>query len=657
VEALEGRCLLSAGDLDPTFGRRGLVVEPTALSPDGGTLVAEQDLGAAGKFIVALGMYGTVQRFSESNGRVDGAFGDHGSVHVGGGNATHPIPTFTAMTVEVNGKILISRVEGGISPYDDEVPHVTDLLRLNADGTADTSFGPNHDGRVVLHGISGHPEFYVNLLAEQPGGEVIAAGPYKGTGISIPPANAIDVGVLRLNADGSADPTFSSGGTFDPADGDMSASAIAIKPDGSILLAGAHNVFLGRPEMLTLGPDGNNPVYLESPRAGAGNYQQTIMRPDGSTVLAMEQFFQTSGISLDGGATFVPFNLNVGAQEAPSLRIAPLPDGGVIVAAEVNGGFAVADLDASGDPVQTFGLGGTSFVRLAGRHSPDPGVFVRGVYPQADGSVLIAGELGQNLLFARVVLRSHLPSDAPPTVGYVINPDVWTQREHRLTVKFLGANAINVSTLDDSDIVVTGPNGYKANATLVRTNDTTNVVPSANQTPVTIEYAINAPGGTWDPTDNGTYFVRLRPDQVLDVTGKPVPEGVIARFKVSLQWPDVQSVSTQLDGVRVRRSASQTKVTVQVSYVDAFGVGLDRGSFGDDDLIINGPLGRVRNVRLQQLVRHDRTWLATYTFVLSNAQAAPLGGDETFAITGPYVDTAAGHPLKTETLGTFTAGD
>ncbi|HEY7115014.1 MAG TPA: hypothetical protein VH475_00420, partial [Tepidisphaeraceae bacterium] len=61
-------------------------------------------------------------------------------------------------------------------------------------------------------------------------------------------------------------------------------------------------------------------------------------------------------------------------------------------------------------------------------------------------------------------------------------------------------------------------------------------------------YSVPAPGGSWDPTDNGRYRVLIRRRAVLDTKGKAVPVGQIGAFRVNLQAAQTeQSFSAPAD--------------------------------------------------------------------------------------------------------------
>ena len=97
------------------------------------------------------------------------------------------------------------------------------------------------------------------------------------------------------------------------------------------------------------------------------------------------------------------------------------------------------------------------------------------------------------------------------------------------TVTYSDNVAINASSLDDSDVLVSGPNGYSQLATRVSVNDT------SNGTPRTVIYRITAPGGgTWDGADNGSYSIALQANQVSDVNGNFATAATLGSFLANI---------------------------------------------------------------------------------------------------------------------------
>ena len=96
------------------------------------------------------------------------------------------------------------------------------------------------------------------------------------------------------------------------------------------------------------------------------------------------------------------------------------------------------------------------------------------------------------------------------------------------TVVFSDNLAIDIASLDGSDIRVTGPGGFNQPATLV------SVTPATNGTPRTATYQISAPGGSWDNADNGVYTVAVQANQVSDTAGNTVAVGALGTFNVDV---------------------------------------------------------------------------------------------------------------------------
>jgi hypothetical protein len=81
-------------------------------------------------------------------------------------------------------------------------------------------------------------------------------------------------------------------------------------------------------------------------------------------------------------------------------------------------------------------------------------------------------------------------------------------------------------TTADDDLFVVAPDGRRLP---VRASE----APLGSR-PQTRRYAVDAPGGTWDQADNGTYTVHLAGDSVRDLAGNPVAGGELTTFTVNL---------------------------------------------------------------------------------------------------------------------------
>ncbi|MEM9782127.1 MAG: malectin domain-containing carbohydrate-binding protein, partial [Pseudomonadota bacterium] len=116
-----------------------------------------------------------------------------------------------------------------------------------------------------------------------------------------------------------------------------------------------------------------------------------------------------------------------------------------------------------------------------------------------------------------------------PTASLNLLPVVPGSTSYEFSVTYSDNFAIDVSTLDGADILVENAAlGFSAAASLVSVD-----VP-ADGTPRTATYAVDAPGGSFDAADNGTYTISLNAGQVSDISGIPAEAGVLGSFLVDV---------------------------------------------------------------------------------------------------------------------------
>jgi Ca2+-binding RTX toxin-like protein len=129
-----------------------------------------------------------------------------------------------------------------------------------------------------------------------------------------------------------------------------------------------------------------------------------------------------------------------------------------------------------------------------------------------------------------------------PTAALISPPTITDGSSEALfTVTYADNVAVNVSTLDSNDIVVTGPNGFQQTATLVSVDAAT------NGTPRTATYRIIAPGTAWNASDNGSYAIAIQPGQVKDTSGNAVVASNLGSFQVALTTTNQTLVGTSGD--------------------------------------------------------------------------------------------------------------
>lgn len=367
--------LTAGGSVDPTFNMgAGANSNVHAITPqsDGRILIG-------GSFTKYAGLSRNRIARLNADGTLDATF------QVGTGADDYVLD----LSVQPDGRIVFG---GNVSIYNGTaIPH---LGRLNRNGSLDLTFnqGLGADG-------------YVDVITQQADGKILVAGNFttmNGTS---------RVRIARLYADGSLDPSF------DPGAGtDNSVRALAIQPNGKILVAGFFINCGGssRPRIARLNSDGSLDTSFNPGTGASGPTYDVVVQPDGKILLG--GFFTTFNgnsvpsivrLNADGS---IDTSFNTGTGPSSSLHdLALQPDGRIVI----TGGFtsvagvprqgiarlnADGSLDASFDP----GLGA------------EEGINVLAL--QADGKALIGGGLtSYDGTVADHITRLHLGYAHTPT--------------------------------------------------------------------------------------------------------------------------------------------------------------------------------------------------------------------------------------------------
>jgi len=269
------------------------------------------------------------------------------------------------------------------------------LVRYGPDGTLDPTFGG--DGRVTtrFNGASG------SALALQPDGKLVVAG----DAWFASPRFVYGFALARYNTDGSLDPTFGNDGTRKVivGDGDAFGRAIALQPDGSIVvagwaMAGADSVFgVARfdPEG-TLDPGfGTDGIVITTFGSDAGA-NGVAVAPDGTIVAIGTKCLDARSRSQVAVARYLPdgspdASFDADGRTTTGFRggggdgrgVAIQPDGKIVVAGRPALALVRYQVDGSVDP--TFGGDGKASVSVTGL---DQG---NALALQSDGKIVIVG--------------------------------------------------------------------------------------------------------------------------------------------------------------------------------------------------------------------------------------------------------------------------
>jgi uncharacterized delta-60 repeat protein len=305
------------GSLDITFGAFGTVTNGSgvalsmALQPNGQIVVAGL-INSGG-----VQMFG-VARYNE-NGSVDAAFGN-------GGEATLPLSAALSVAVQSDGKVVVGGVAGlSTSNNITGFPNILSggqfaMVRLNTDGSLDTSFG---SGGMIQTGILNASA--ISQIAIQIDGKIIAAGTAETS------AGLLDFALVRYNTDGSLDTSFGNGGivTTNIDGNDDVAFGLALQVDGQIVVAGSSFSPADQP--------GNSGLFFFPLSTLSG------------TSIALARYNSNGGLDSSfgsGGTVITPLQQGVGA-----FSVVIPQDGKIAVAGATSTGsgafeFALAQYDA-----------------------------------------------------------------------------------------------------------------------------------------------------------------------------------------------------------------------------------------------------------------------------------------------------------------------
>jgi uncharacterized delta-60 repeat protein/uncharacterized repeat protein (TIGR01451 family) len=231
----------SDGSLDPTFGSGGKVTTDFGTLDDEAYAIAIQPDGK----IVAAGISNCDFAFARynQNGSLDLSFGNNGKAVVDFFGACD---FALGVALQPDGRIIAS----GRAAVNGSITQLAALVRLNSNGTLDTSFGSG--GKVATAVNSNDVQFFADV-AVQANGRIVACG-----GADMNAARGmmnLAAVVARYNADGSLDASFGTGGSFVTSFGTQaqqdSFNTVAIQSDGNIIAAGEGGDFSNDDFVLT----------------------------------------------------------------------------------------------------------------------------------------------------------------------------------------------------------------------------------------------------------------------------------------------------------------------------------------------------------------------------------------------------------------------
>jgi uncharacterized delta-60 repeat protein len=318
-------------------------------------------LAAAG--IVLMG--GIAQATGDAPGDLDLSFGEGGHVRVSVGS--NGAGAYAAIVQPDDKVILVGETLPTAPPPPPAPPRPPPtvdrdgggnedfvVVRLDADGGLDSTFGSEGIVRTPIDVVPGGPDI-ARAVALEPDGAIVLAGEARGEG-------STDFAFVRYTATGELDPTFSGDGiqTIDVGIFD-SVSGVAVQPgDGKI-------VAVGRPSF------------------GSNSYLAMRLQTDGS----LDGSFGSNGVSRMSIG-------DPGVVDTPEA-VAMMTDGRIVSAGtaddaypDVDGNFAVVRYLPTGEPDPSFGENGVVVTDQPEYES------LRGLVLAPGGKVVLGGFAFQN---------------------------------------------------------------------------------------------------------------------------------------------------------------------------------------------------------------------------------------------------------------------
>ncbi|MBO2010469.1 T9SS type A sorting domain-containing protein [Siccationidurans soli] len=348
---------------------------------------------------------------------------------------------------------------------------VRNLLRLDVDGTLDTSFqtalgtGLNAavnfvalqpDGKILVAGnfsqvdglprqgvarllASGAPDASftspipsnttARALAVQPDGKVLVGGDANSAGGWLPLMRLLPSGVVDTGFQASAAFNFSSNSAFAP--------ALLVQPDGNILVYTKASAYTGPSvgELVRLLPDGSlDPSFSNTARADASAFISSVqLLANGQLLVSATQSRYASTGGLRTGVALLQANGAIDSGFAPSL-LTPAQVYDVVRLA--NGSYLAGGdfTEIDGQPIAYLAYLSANGVPDAALSAPmAPDNAVNSLLVQADGKVLVGGFFGRIAGSSRASVARLLPSgtlDTGFTSPFTTSPDAWTTVRH-----------------------------------------------------------------------------------------------------------------------------------------------------------------------------------------------------------------------------------
>jgi len=235
----------------------------------------------------------------------------------------------------------------------------------------------------------------------------------------------------------------------------------------------------------------------------------------------------------------------------------------------------------------------------------------------------------------------------PPTAALTSVTVIKSAASFNFVVTYTDATAVLVSSLGTGAVLVTGPNGFSQQATLVSVNT------PGNGSPRAATYSLTMPGGSWGHANNGAYTVSLIAGHVSDTLNNTVAAQALGTLTVNI--PDTTPPRATLLTPAKVTSAGANSYTFKVTYTDDTAV--LASSLGNGNIQIVGPRGfsqLAKFVSRTPATGNPASVTVTYKFTPPGGKWAKTGnGTYTLKLLAGQVKDTLKHAMPAATLGQF----
>jgi uncharacterized delta-60 repeat protein len=308
-----------------------------------------------------------VIRFN-ADGTIDTTFGSNGMVIASFGNVQYE--TAREIAVQADGKIII----GGDARFLNPVSLDMAVLRLNSDGSVDTSFGSSGVKMINFTNFSGIPYgSFLGAMKIAGDGKIVVVGSSQGLNVDQ------HASLARLNPDGSLDTTFSGDGRV--LAGGFYWYDVTILPDNSIITAG----YISQPwiaNTMYASKFSNTGAQLWIYTRGETGVIAYLFgveaQPDGKVIVVGQYNNKVTVMRLDANGNLDPsFNTDTETISGRANTVALQNDGKVLVST----GYTLFRFNTDGSRDRGFGINGLV-------SSPSSG---SSIIVQPDEKILVTG--------------------------------------------------------------------------------------------------------------------------------------------------------------------------------------------------------------------------------------------------------------------------